>query len=512
MKAGKKAALGLAMCWIITAGGSRHLIAAKACDQGDASRAVERLACTGQEQLQAILDYQDPLLEKTLRRALSVAAQMSACVNSAPIPEDPSQLQDYHCLQRKLVDFYQQVSRPGTQPGELRFDDLLSRASTGIRFCMLDEGSPISRCLKLVEGALQDYRFVFESARDIQTNPRDPANLELAAAMGINREAPTPERAKLEEFVQLALENSLRLPRLLGAPIGKALGPTLCAAYQLYPERRPQTAQEYNLLIRFDNGNLASSRQLYQFMEELRDFLRPATGSFSFLALEPADWSGSPPPCGPQDWGLLFPEFKVRPGFRPPPVQETTADLTRMQTTLVRSAELAELRNHIWKPFHRYGNLLYEIGQSLRPGAQREPDTWRTRLILMERARDCFLMRDVTPGKRPLDPSELLSSLDRLLTTFGDEMLADGRLEDLTQFSKSTLEIGETFLTDPLKRHLHRQLAIAYFIAQEQKKALEHLAASDLHLEDLEKIGETYRSWGIGAPIRKDLPFRAKKP
>ncbi len=486
--------------------------AATACQRGDASRAVARIACANDEQLQALLSFEDPLLEKTLRRALSVAGQMSACVNATEPPEEPSQLQDYHCLQRKLVDFYQQVSRPGTQPGELRLDDLLARAATGIRFCMLDEGSPISRCLTLVQSALQDYRFVFESARDIQTNPRDPANLELAAAMGINREAPTPDRAKLEEFVQLSLENSLRLPRLLGAVIGKALGPTLCAAYQLYPERRPQTAQEYNLLIRFDNSNLASSRQLYQFMEEVRDFLRPEPGALSFLALDPADWSGSPPPCGPQDWGLLFPEFKVRPGFRPPQSQETETDLTRLQTTLVRAAELAELRNHVWKPFHRYGNLLYELAQSLRPASQRQPDAWRTRFVLMEKARDCFLMKDVDAGKRPLDPSELLASLDRLLGAFGEEMLADARFEALTQFSEATLDIGETFLNDAQKRRLHRQLAIAYFIGQDQKRALDHLAASDLHLDDLEKISETYRSWGIGAPIRKDLPIRAKKP
>lgn len=469
--------------------------------EGNAGLAVGRIDCVTEEQLQILLAYEPPLVEDVMRQALATASEVSACVNDHRLfPEDPQERKDYQCLQRRLLDFYNLAGGPD-RPAELHVEDLLSRAASRIHYCMLDESLPISRCLTLFQESLHDYRLAFQSARQVHADPENPESLELAEAMGIRLEMPAPPFRELERFVELALENSRRFPHLLGKPIGEALGPVLCDAFQLYPERRSYVAGLYNLLIRFDSGNLASSRRLYEFMQKLGDFFRSAPGLPSHLQLRPADWSGGPAPCGEEDWHLLIPKFELLPGFRPPTPERIESGLGGLQSILLETAELAEVRNHVWKPFHRYGRLLFVWAQSLKRSAARTPNAWRARHAVMEKARDALLMRGVEPSKLPFDPSQLRDAAAEAIQSYTRELLNDLRLIPLIEFAEASLEGGEPLLTEAQLTALHRLLAVAYFLQGDDPNALVHLEQCDLRLADLERIRQRLQEQtGLFAP------------
>jgi len=485
-------------CWV-----TGSLLASEECgpcEDGHAGRAVRQLDCVTEEQLGKILSYHNPVSdERLMREALAVAFEIAACINDFRLfPE--VQENDFHCLQCRLVNFYEQISQPETQPGELHFQDLLASASLRIHYCMIDEDLPVLSCLRLMENAFKDYQSVFRAAAQIQANPEASSSTELADAMEISIKDPAPDFAQLEAFVDLSLENSLRFPRVLGRQIGAALGSVLCDAYQLYPDRRAYIADHYNLLVRFDRGNMAASGQLYRFVEQLKEFFRATPGTPSFLQLRPADWSTSPHPCSAENWVLDFPEFVVLPGYRLPRARKLELALTRLEAILAQSAEFSEQRTHVWQPFHRYGTLLFRLARSLKSASSRSQQMWETRHLLMEKARDALLLRAVEPEKYPSDPKLLQASIGQQIQIYGEELLSELQVDPLITFAKEYLEAGDALLTELQKQQLHRLLAIGYTVQKDQYKALAHLQKSNLEGAELEEIRE--KLWEMGVGVR----------
>ncbi|MFQ5737705.1 MAG: hypothetical protein ACE5JX_01725 [Acidobacteriota bacterium] len=475
------------------------------CESGEARQVLVPVDCVTQGQLERILSFSPRASDaRSTRQALETAARIASCINDLHrVPNEPERRKDFRCLQKKLLGFYQQVEENGSPPVVWHFADVLARASLRIHSCMLDQDLPVLRCLELMEEGFREYRSVFKSAAQIQADPEDPASAELAEEMGVSVEVPAPAFSELESFVDLALENAQRFPKLLGRQIGTALGAVLCDAYSLYLKRRPYMAYRYNLLIRFDGGNMAASARLYQFVERLKDFFRPAPGMPTFLELRPADWSTSRPPCGEEDWILDFPEFAVAPGFALPDLEGLERKLPALEDLLAQMSDLAEARTHFWKPFHSWGILLFRLAQSLKIGGSRNPRIWTLRHLLMEKARDAFLLRAVEPDLRPLVPEKLQAAISDQIQAYGSELLSDLRLNALTPFSEGYLEVGEKWLTDSQQSELHRLLAVAYAVRGDQRKALAHLGKSALRQDQLEKIRQSLREVGVGVPFER---------
>ena len=469
------------------------------CATGDALRAAAELECVNDEQLERVLSFPHPAPNQRLRRqALAIAFEVSACVNNfRRFPTDPQQQTDYHCLQQELLDFYRQVNE-NPEVGQLRFRDQLAWSSLRIHYCMIDENLPLSGCMAHIEEALRDYKEAFNKANEDLFGSAPPGGTGEFAAAGTDA---LPDFRQVESFVDLSLENTRRFPLALGKEVGETLGSVLCDAFDLYPEQRPQIALLYNVLIRFDVGNMASSRQLYQFLEDLGELFRPARRLPSLLYLSPPDWSPSAAPCSEQDWTLVFPEFRLLPGYLLPGRVRMARSLEHLENMLVRSAEFAENPNHLWKPFHRYGMLLLRLAQSVQVAAYRDPEMWKTRHLIMEKARDALLLKGVWHARHPIDPKPLRGSIDELLHSYTGELLADLRLRTLIDFSEESLDRGPVLLSLEQKRFLHRQLAIANSLAGEHSKALTHLQESDIQQTRLREIRRTLKESGMSLAI-----------
>ncbi len=478
----------------------------EACDPARTRQAAASISCVQPAQLDAVLGYRNPARDQhVMREALAAAAGLAFCLNDPRLfPSNPEPREDFYCLQKQILDFYAERAPTLQDEAErFRYQDLLARASLRFHHSLLDTDATIPEALGLVEEALADYQEVFRAAGQIRAEPRSEQSLELAERLGLEPDSPAPEFRYLEEFARLAVVNARRFPRALGSRLGEALGPALCEAHQLYPGRRTRVAHLNNLLVRFDLGNMAASGQLDLYLERLHDLFRPAAGLPSLLQLEPADWSPTPEPCGEQEWMLVFPSLQRLEGMRLPPPERLQEALEELRGLLVRTAELAENRNHLWKPFQRHAELLSGLAQSLRVGASRDARLRQTRTLLMEAARDTLLMRGVPSVKHPLTPAPLLEGIDRQLEEYGAELLRDLQLESLIEFSEQYLEAGQGFLSEAQQRHLHRLLAIAYSLLEDEAQAVEHLQESDLDRVRLDAIRDELRQYGVGVEVRQ---------
>jgi hypothetical protein len=470
------------------------------CEDTAATRAAGLLACIPEDQLQTILSY-SPLVknEVAARETLAAAAELSECVNrTESFPEHPQQREDFQCLQHRLLEFYEQARQSRAQV-EFQYQDVLASSSLRIHLCMIDDRLPISRCLKLVEEALNGYRSVFKkAATEFEAG--------VAESPGPPREVPSesilPEFSELVSFVDLALENSRRFPLLLGTQFGASLGPILCDAYRLYPEQRAYIAYHYNVLVRFDGGNMAASVQLYAFMQKLMDLFRPVAELPTFLQFHPADWSSSSPPCAEEDWVLVFPEFRLLPSLRLPDRNRLQSILRELKSLLANTAQFKDNSMHLWKPFQQYGMLLSRLAQSLKAASLRNPKIWEIRHMLMQEARDAFLLRAVAPEKHPLDPEELQASVSRQIDDYGYELLGGLRFDSLIDFAEEYLEAGRILLTDAQKQQLNRLLTIAYTAEGNDAQALVHLEQSNLQAGELVEIQRQLRELGIGVQLQ----------
>ncbi len=470
---------------------------ASPCETGDALRVGSQMACVSEEQLERILSFPHPAPNQRLRRqALTIAFEVSACVNDfRRFPTDPQQQTDFHCLQEALLDFYEQIHED-IETGEegLHFQDHLAWSSLRIHYCMIDENLPLSGCMTHIEDALRDYQAAFKEANSNRSDTIFPDGGD--SLRGAGAEA-LPSFEHVDSFVNLSLENTRRFPLALGKQVGETLGSVLCDAFHLYPERRTDIALLYNVLIRFDVGNMASSRQLYQFLEDLSELFRPARRLPSSLYLSPADWSPSPAPCSEEDWGLVFPEFRLLAGYVLPGPVRMGRSLDHLETMLVRTAEFAENPNHLWKPFHRYGMLLFGLAGSVKVAAYRDPQKWDTRHLIMEKARDALLLKGVWHARHPIDPKPLRASVDELLRSYTGELLSDLRLDKLIDFSEASLDVGSVLLSPEQKQFLHRQLAISNSLLREHSQTLSHLQQSDIRQTQLREILRTLREAGV---------------
>ena len=479
---------------------------ASPCETGDAFRVSSLLKCVSEEQLERILSFPHPAPNERLRRqALTIAFEVSTCVNDfRRFPADPQQQTDFHCLQEELLDFYQQINE-GTKTEEegLYFQDQLAWSSLRIHYCMIDENLPLSGCMTHIEDALKDYQAAFKEASVNRSDTVFPNGADNPRGAGADA---LPDFEHVDSFVNLSLENTRRFPLALGKQVGETLGSVLCDAFHLYPERRTDIALLYNVLIRFDVGNMASSRQLYQFLEDLSELFRPARRLPSSLYLSPADWSPSPAPCSEEDWSLVFPEFRLLPGYVLPGPVRMRRSLEHLETMLVRTAEFAENPNHLWKPFHRYGMLLFGLAGSVKVAAYRDPKKWETRHLIMEKARDALLLKGVWHARHPIDPKPLRASIDKLLRGYTGELLGDLRLNELVDFSEATLDVGVVLLSPDQKQFLHRQLAISNSLLGELSQALSHLQESDIQQTQLREILQALREEGVSPGMTQTPP------
>ncbi len=482
------------------------LAAAELCDADRARRAAARVPCLQSQQLEAVLTYHNPALDEHLfRETLAAAAGVAACINDVRLfPTAPELGQDFHCLQEELLNYYGDLEPPDRKTPSLHYQDVLARASLRFHYSLLDTDLSIPEALRLVEDSLRGYQSVFLAAAQIHKDPGSQESRELAEQLGFKLQSPIPEFPYLEEFVEMTIVNARRFPRALGRHLGEALGPVLCETHRLYPQHRTRIAHWYNLLIRFDLGNMAAPGQLDLYLQRLEDFFRPAPPVATYLMLQPADWAPTPQPCGEQSWMLIFPQLQVRPGFRMPRAEELRQHLEEMGQLLLRAAELAENRNHLWKPFLRHAELLWRIAQGLRVGAGRNAETRRMRQVLMEKVRDTLVLRGVEATKRPLDAGALHKAIDEQIDQYGNELLHHLQLDTSILFAEGYLEVGETFLTAAQAQRLHRQLAVAYTLREDPAQALAHRQKSDLKPGQLEELRSHLRQFGVGVKVQRE--------
>ncbi len=426
--------------------------------------------------------------QRSLRDNLVVASKIAACVNDYHLFPGPAEERaDFHCLQGRILDFYEETRKQIAEP-DLEFQDRLAHASSRIHFCMIDEDLPVMECISMVESALEDYRLVFEQLANQKSEE------------GGSEEATAPGLSELEQFIDLSLENADRFPTLFGQQFGTVLGPALCKAYQEFPEARNRLAFLYNVLIRFDFSNLSSTTKLYQFLVQLEDDFRLEPSAPSYLRLDPPDWSTSEVPCGREEWRLEFPAFAVDPGFRLPPTADLRGRLERLHALLVDLSRASGERTHLWKPFVRYGELLVELAEKMRESSLRSPGQWRSRHLLMEKARDAFLLRGVESGKYPREPQVLYAPISRQIDSYGSELLEGLYFVELNDFAEKYLEYGDAILNPDQKTRLHQLLAIGYRMTGDQLNSLSHLQQCDLKATQLEKRLAEYRRRGIPVP------------
>lgn len=499
--------------------------ASSACSDADAGRVLGRLSCLTADQLQLLISYSNPGSdEHLLREALAVAAAAAGCANRGAVSLDPGGLRDLHCLRGHLLDFYRKVAPDRPRPEEfdrtkpriptpvrveeeerpdpLRHQDLLARAATRIRFCMADTTSPIVDCLHLVDEALTDYQFVFEAAHIVQRAPNSPEAQELAERLGFNQDQPAPDPSHLEFFLELALDNVLRFPLVLGKRVGAYLGPVLCTADELYPEHREYISVHYNLLVRYDDGNVASAGQIFQLLLALEDMFQPDPYASGFLGYDLNVGGESTRPCESQSAGYLFPHLKVRPGFRFPSGDEFQEKLDAIEDLLQKTGSFTERRDHLWQPFYGYGSLLNELAERLKIPALRSESAMELRHLLMLRARDAFLLRTVAPEKLPRDPRILQGQIRRHIEAYGGELFHEALFDRLIEFSEGYLEGDRGLLEESERRILHRFLAVAYYLRADSEKSLSHLQKSDVGQSGLEALVRQFKSAGIGVSIR----------
>jgi hypothetical protein len=473
------------------------------CPEADAERAIEKLTCAGAEQFRKIAQFRERLLitrsapdPYSLRDTLVVASKLSACVNDYHLfPKPPSERADFHCLQRHLLDFYEET-RKWTADSDLQFQDLLAHASSRVHYCMIDEDLPVLECIALMEAGLEDYRRVFQQL----SNQTGPAEAQTAGTGSNSLEPTAPGLVELEQFVDLSLENSRRFPNLLGQQFGSVLGPAICQAYTEFPESRDRLAFLYNVLIRFDFANLASSSRLYAFIRQLEETFRLEPGAPSYLRLDPPDWSPSGVPCGAEEWQLVFPKMVLAPGFRLPPTKELRARLEDLNAQLADISGTAGDRTHLWKPFFRYGQLLLNLAESLNEGSLRGPAQWESRHLLMEKARDAFLLRGVESSKYPRETELLHEPISHQIDAYGTELLNGLYFAAVIDFAEDYLKNGEMLLSSAQKAKLHELLAVGYRMSGDQLNTLSHLQQSELKPLELERIVEEYRQFGVIVP------------
>ena len=479
----------------------------QACSQDRALRAAQQYACLNPDDLEQVMAYQELLAisksapdETSLREALIASQRVAGCINNDRIfPSEAAATQDFHCIQQRVLDFYQQVRQPEVER-KPQFRDLLAHANTRIHYCMLAPSESLDRCLILIEDALNEVGTVYSDTA-AKLAALDPAT----RAQVLEEDEGIPKREEFTNFTFLAIENARRFPKLVGKQFGAGLRSVLCDAADIYPELRPEIIDLYNILIRFDFGNLGGGAALYDFMTLLKDAFRPAGQDFSFLQLNPTDWSPSPPPCSDEDWILEFPEFQMLAGYRLPEIGPFRLQLRELERRLLKAADLAERRNYVWKPFYRYGNLLLTLGDSLRKASSRNPLLWETRHLLMEKARDALLLRSVANDKHPLDPALLREAITQQIDGYGQELLANLQLERLIDFGQRYLQVGEVLLTSTQKKRLHRLLAVAHSIQGDEERASTHLQESDLRPGELEDTIKELRKLGVGVKIRRTL-------
>ena len=477
----------------------------QACPRDRALRLAQQYACLDPDDLEQVMAYQELLAisksppdETSLREALIASQRVAACINDDRLfPSEAAAAEDFHCLQQRVLDFYQQVRQPEVER-EPQFRDLLAHSNTRIHYCMLAPSSSLERCLTLTEEALAEVGMVYSDTAT-QLAKLD----EATRAQVLEEDEGIPRRDEFRDFTLLAIENARRFPRLAGKQFGAGLRSVLCSAAEIYPDLQPEIIDLYNILIRFDFGNLAGGAALYDFMTLLKDSFQPAGQSFSFLQLDPTDWSPSPPPCSDEDWILEFPEFHMLAGYRLPEIGPFRLQLRELERRLLQSADLAERRNYVWKPFYRYGKFLLSLGDSLRRASSRDPLLWQTRHLLMEKARDALLLRSVANQKHPLDPAPLREAISQQIDGYGYELLANLQLERLIDFGQRYLQVGEILLTPIQKKRLHRLLAVAHSIQGNEERASTHHQESDLRPGELEDTIKELRKLGVGVRIQR---------
>ncbi|HUG43181.1 MAG TPA: hypothetical protein VMN76_02965 [Acidobacteriota bacterium] len=496
-----------------------------ACSDADAARVLEHLSCMTANQLQLLISYSNPGSdEHLLREALAAAATAVSCANRGGLSLDPGSLKDLQCLRSRLLDFYRKVAPDRPRPKEidrtkpriptpvrtqeperpnpLRHQDLLARAATRIHFCMADTTLPIADCLHLVDEALTDYQFVFEAALGVRRSPDSTEAQELAERLGFSSDQPAPDPSHLKTFLDLALDNVLRFPLVLGKRVGAFLRPILCTADELYPEHRDYISHHYNLLVRYDDGNVASAGQIFRLLLALEEMFQPDSDVAGFLRFGLNVEEDAAPPCGPQGSAYFFPHLAVEPGFRFPHREEFQKQLDGIEDLLEKTGSYTERRDHLWQPFYGYASLLSELAARLKISASRSESAWELRHFLMLRARDAFLLRAVGPEKLPRDPRMLQAQIRRHIETYGGELFREARFDGLLEFSEGYLEGDRGLLDESERRILHRLLAVAYTLRGDDEKALSHLQKSHLGHSDLEAVVRQLKSAGIGVSIR----------
>lgn len=501
---------------------SAQPVAQTVCDDGSASRAATTLKCASLDQLQTLLDYekQPDEDEDAVRDLLITANQIADCLKDEQrFPVTYSRQQDFLCLQQKMLAFYSRVG-----DGMLRFEDRLARASIAKRHCIFPEDYPApdgsgetQECEGLIGTALIDYHTVFAAAYQLKKEPGRYSSAYLAEKLGMDPFDPAPEYKMLQEFIDMSVRSAAGHQEL-GRQVGSALGPTLCNALELYPGHEDEVKQAYNILIRFDGGNMAGTAHLYLFEKRLGEIFR----------LEPPDWSNTIPACQPSRQELELPPIVAQSGQLIGTSAELGSRLQELSEMLETGAERLSDRSQAWKPFYRYGVFLYELASALRVPSARSSQARDSRHLLVETSCDALMngIRLSHPPTSDNDLGKIRSALTSQIREYGTHLFRALRFEDQVEFvsryfkPKPGTDTGaeeaqgkdaltaEDLLTEAQQQQLHTLLAQAYFMQaeltrDERKKrdlnaqALKHVRKSDITIQELKELRDEMRRFGV---------------
>ncbi len=476
----------------------------------------------GNESLEMLRQRADRKLRQLLTAANVVSTFLQKGFDSAKKLCESKDLCD---VQLDLLRLYRTVG-----DSFLRYKDRIARASVAAGFCLsssscvreTDDDSGI--CSRLISSFLLDYGAVFSAARLIREGDQQgrpsPLSVRLAKQLELGAGRTDLEFDDLRSAVQTAMRLALHQPES-GLQLSAGIGPILCDALSLFPQKENELAKAYKLLIRSGDGNLVAGTRFYQFEEGLSQvfYLRPVVWKLSQASCgrllgKPSLPSLVPPKSHePFSVNLHVSASQYRSdldlicrnsgsGLPPNAVDD---DRTICRILEEATAHLGD-RSLAWKPWHRYGLYFHELSIALQGSAGTRLSAREARDFLAMASSD-FLLKGVLLSPAPAKSSDLKKIRRDLASQVVEHariLAKELRWEDMATFIHRYLQEGEERFHKPYSLKLHILAAEAYYMQGDTVQALTHIYHSEGEtcLEDLEKKAQQLRRLGIQAGPR----------
>lgn len=425
------------------------------CDAPGTLSHLQRLGCLSQQEAELLSRHlRRPLAEKEERTLLlRTVARAYTCLLESKLPS-----QDYSCFREILHEqFY-----TGFQKEELCLNDRLIRAGAGLRY-FVQKDVPGQRPLDyhgLLDEPLGEFLLALDVCRKIQERPADPASLRLAETWCVDPAAPAPPLVYLRELIDAVVEIAARYPQV-GKHAGALLDGILQRASTLYRDRQSGDFlhDQYDLLIGFDDADLAGTSLFYLFERRSKEVLPP------------------PELASPADLPRLLENVRL------------------LDEYLERGAQRLVRRSRAWEYFERYSDRLQALADLLKP----YPEHGETRHQLVQ-ASCRALRKGIELSFDVLTASELVRVQEKLLDrirTYGLELARNLKYRELTGFEGEFVDESGRMLTEKQQCFIHAHLAQAYYVLGSTRDSLQHLRQSCnlISPSDLKELRESVQRW-----------------